>query len=1136
MGHNPLLKSGRAWVLALALLAAGGARAADDDLFRVTPEKAASTLEDYFQKATDDIAQCRIRDARQEMSLIGFKINRYKNVISRDEKKKYELRLAGLNGTVKQKVDSLVKVNLAIIKKDGRVAGNEFRQFLSAQQGLSEAELAAVDEAILQSPASEDEYRPQVHVAARPENVAPASAAPTSAALAPPSAYETPSQPVARQPIAPAPPAPAPPKPEKVPVVPPPPPVVEQPQPQKPVPPQPVRPEAPVFSPREQPTVEPVQKSVETVQEKPEAVVIAAPPADEIDKGKTRASATAAKIRALLDENKTDEAMTVFQIYQMNLQRFCAGGAYAELKSAVETAFTRDRDERARAQGTAQAIERLLDQDRAFEASAELNRSRETLRQYLDKQEFRGLDSKVVAAVADAGRKQAAAQGLLRDIRGLLDAGKVEDAYVSFDKSRSDLERGLSKEDMAALKKDVAAAYNTLQDKKRLSELCNRDIVSLIKAWKGAAAFSQFTENRSLLQKYLDPKAFDALETDANKANRGFLKSQERARSTLFGVDSLLGAGRVQAAYDLFEDANAQLRRDLANDQRFFDTKDRLMKAYDTFKADKALAVQTARKIEYLNSRKEGRKADVQYQQEKARLQKFLEPAAFDKLDQAVRRAKAEYESNYASARLTVVRIEELLGTKKIEQAYKAYEKAEDDLDFYFNDDKAITELGKRVKGAYAGLQERKQWALSQVRQIQRLIEKKRGNQAYARFQETRAGLAEYTDAKTMSSLDTDVARANRAYAAAQSRAEAGAARIRSMIVQNQVEDAYAAFDTSESDLEFYLEPNAFSAIKTLVEKFNSALQGKKQEALRTTGTINRLIDRDLGDSAFVLFKQNDASLSKYLKAKTYKAVAARVAKAKEEWEKNCRQVTALSDRLKELLDRDRVEAAYGEFNDKRDFLEHYLDKVSFGRLETAVRAPYEFFLQKRKQARTTVSVLRRMIGQNRGTEARAEFESWDRDLGQYLPQEEYTDIKTRIAQAYSKSVLGRRDAKATSDKIRRLLNGGRTTEAYRIYQDARSDLEMYSSRFEFDRLQTEVISAYDEQEDKRKQVKDYAKKLRQLVSKNKQWDAYKGFTANRRNLSEWLDAGDFDDLEHTVVGAYEKARTKTRSGHKGKT
>ena len=1113
----------RLFLLVAGLLCGSVFRAAADDLFAVTPQQVASTLEEYFQKASDAAAGCRIREARQELSLIVFKLDKYKSSFSRDEKKTYDTRRAGLEASLKQKVDSLVKVNMAIIRKNGRTAGNEFRQYLSAQQGLSETELASVDEAILSAPGSDEEYHPHAAAADAAEQ-APA------AALSPPAAYEQPPEapaPVnAASPAAPLPPPaaareqpPAPALPKTAEVAP-----VKRPAGELPRPAdvQPQKPQQPLASPE----IETAPESPEIVRERP-----VAPPLDEeVDKGKSAAIATAAKIRALLDEKKTDDASTVFQIYQANLRRFLDGKTFSDLKFAVETAAAKDRDERIRAQDATRKIEQLLDQDRPSEASAELNRSREMLRQYLDKQDFGDLDSRAEGAVADAGRKQAAAQGTMRELRGFLATGRVEDAFIAFDKARPDLERGLSKEEMAALKKDIAEAYGALKDKKKLAEMCSRDIVSLIKAGKGATALARFTENRSLLQQYLEAKAFAALEADADKASRGFAENQERARVALFKIDSLVAAGSVQTAQDLFENQGARIRRDIVDDPRFFQTKEHLGKAYDALKADRALAAQTMRKIAYLVSRKEGRKADVQFQQEKAGLQKFLEPSVFDKLDQSVRRAKSEYESNYASTRLAIAGIEELLSSRKVDSAFRAYEKAEDDLDFYFGDDKAIVALGKRVKDAYAGLQERRQWAGSQVRMIKRLIEKKHGNEAYDRFQQARAELAQYTDTKTLSSLDSSAARANRIYAAARSRAEAGAVRIRTMIVQNQVEDAYAAFDTSESDLEFYLEPNSFSAIKTLVEKFNSALQDKKREALKTTGAINRLIDRNLGDSAFVLFKQNDASLSKYLKSQTYKAVVVQVSRAKEDWDKNCRQVKALVTRIKDLLDRDRVEEAFNDFDDKRDFLEHYCDKVSFARLETAVRAPYEFFMQKRKQAKTTVSVLRQMIGQNRGTEARAEFESWEMDLGHYLPAEEYTDIKARIAQAYSKSVSGRSDAKAISDKIRRLLNQGKATEAYRTYQDARSTLELYSSRFEYDRLQTEVISAYDDQEDKRKQVKDYAKKLRQLVSKNKVWDAYKDFTANRRTLSEWLDAGDFNDLEATVVGSYEKAKAKTKA------
>ena len=39
-----------------------------------------------------------------------------------------------------------------------------------------------------------------------------------------------------------------------------------------------------------------------------------------------------------------------------------------------------------------------------------------------------------------------------------------------------------------------------------------------------------------------------------------------------------------------------------------------------------------------------------------------------------------------------------------------------------------------------------------------------------------------------------------------------------------------------------------------------------------------------------------------------------------------------------------------------------------------------------------------------------------------------------------------------------------------------------------------------------------------------------KGFTSNRKALSEWLDAEDFNELETTVVGTYEKAHVKAKT------
>ena len=415
------------------------------------------------------------------------------------------------------------------------------------------------------------------------------------------------------------------------------------------------------------------------------------------------------------------------------------------------------------------------------------------------------------------------------------------------------------------------------------------------------------------------------------------------------------------------------------------------------------------------------------------------------------------------------------------------------------------------------------------MRQIHGLVDQNKGNLAREQYQNARAELRKYVDLKTIASLDSIVARADRKYAAAKARAELHASNVREMIVQRRIEDAYAAFDTLEDELRFYLEANEFAAIKTLVEKFNDQLRDKRGDALRIAGSINHFIEQDRGDSAYNLFMRRDAYLAEFLNAKTYKAVASRAARAKTDFEGSGAQAQALAQKLRGMVKEGRPEATCAAFDDKRDFLRHYLDKADFARLESDVRVPYEAFLQKRKGARAVVSIINRMLWQNKSVEARTEYIKNEGALSRFLPREEYAEVKTKVEHAYNAAITGRREAQATAVGIRQLVGKGRLAEAYRAFQGSRQTLELYLSETEFTGLQNEVVSAYDEQEDKRKQVKEYAKKLRQLVSRNKVWDAYKGLKLNRVALREYLDAESYADLENTVVSAYNKAHERVR-------
>ncbi len=1105
--------------------------AAENDLFALSPEQVSATLDTYFKKAESDLESGKIRDARQGISLIEFKILKYKKTISNEEKKNYEVKITGIKTAIKQKIDSLINVNLAIIKKSGRNAGNEYRQFLSAQQGLSESELAIVDDAIMQSPVSEEEYKPVQQPSAPVENQPVSSVQPpvsqphVSVSPAQPSVSQT--QPV----VSPK----QPPVSQTQPSVSPKQPPVSQTQPsipaEKPVQPLIVK-ETPKPISSEPLVAQTPAKPLEIFREKPAPESKEEQPQinynEEFEKNRVKAMATAAKIRALLEDNKTDEAKTVFQIYQVNMSRFLEAKTFSDLKTTVESRVAKEKGDKARMWEVFLKINKLLDQNKAAEAYGTLKGERENLKKYIDEKDYKDLETRTFRAQSDYNRVQSTAHTVMAEIKADIKDKKIEQAYKVFEKNNPVLEDGLTNDELAELKKEVVASQSDFKDKKKLAEIGKKDILTLIHDKKGNEAEARFNDNRVLLKEYLFEKDFEALAADVEKAKSNYAADRVRALKTLDRIDSLLGKGKVQAAKDLFDATSARVKTDCANDKRFFETKERLDLAYGLLRAQKMQAEETSRKIDFLIVKKEGKKAYELFLQEESRLKEFLDNAGFDKIKQAALKAKNEYDKNVANAQATVKRIEGLLNLNKTEQAFSAFKDAEDDLYTYYEDEKYLQILQKKTRNAYDDLQNKKQKAESVVKDIRRLVEKDKGREALDEFQKTKPDLSKYLDAKTVSALEILVKKAGAKFAGYKAKMEQQAGHIRTLITQKKIEDAYDAFDSLETQLRTYLDENTFTSLKTTVEKFNNALLDNKKEAMKIIGSVNRFIDKNQGDSAYILFMQRDPYLSKYCAPKTYTAVLGRAAHAKAEFEKNCKIALDISAKLKAMIAKDNPEGAYGLYDDKKDFLEHYMDNVTFKRTQTLVFVPYDFFMDKRKQARSGVAMLKRMIGQDKCVEAKTEFLSRDKDLTKYLPKKEYDDIRDKVYVAYDKTINGRKEANQTATKIRALLADDKIAEAYKAFKDAKSILETYLSKNEYTGLQSEVISTYDEQEDKRKQVKDYAQKLRQMVSHNKLWDAYKGFTMNKKTLNDYLDAETYADLEKTVIGTYNKAREKS--------
>lgn len=816
--------------------------ASDNEFFKLNSEQLSLNFDGYFQQAEAAIDSIDIRLARQELSLIQFKMKKHKNQISRDMKNTYEGKIAALSALVKQKVDSLIKVNLTVLKKNGQAAGIEYRQQLAIQRGLSEAELAVVDKAIIKTaPATGDETG--VRISALPETPA-AGVDYSQHVLSGPAPMEKPS----------------------------------------------------LQPPDVRPSPNPVSTAVKTMpivfpenreNKKPlfDMPVDSSPkqqlsqPSREYDGNRTTAVTMAAKVRALLNEGKIDEAVTVFKIYQPNMQNFLEPPVFDKLRSVVEDAYAEKQKQRAHALQLVQDLENYVDQDRVPEAFQKFQTVREELRRNLDREEFIKLEERVGKANVNFGRAQGIANMKAREIRVSLENKNIDKAALQFEKSRPDLERGLPKEDFERLGREIAAAYTALQDKRKLSKMSDRDIRSLIKEEKGSEAFARFNADRPMLQQNLGAGEFASLEASVKRAYNNFLIRQAHALHSAGTIDSLVASNKAQEARHLFDQSKDRIRRDFADDKRFFELQERVAKRYNDFREKRRQAEQSADKIKYLINRKEGLNAIAVFQQDLPLLKEYLEPRVCVKLEKAVIQAKAEYESNIEQAKSTVHKIEGLL-------------------------------------------------------------------------------------------------------------------------IKKRVEEAGGIFGADESALKFYLDDKTFSDLKKRVEQSNSLFQNQKSEAFRIIGAINRLIAQDEGDSAYKVFRKKDVFLAEYLNAQNYGETKTRVSRARTDYIRNCRIADTLFGKIQSLVKRNQVQMARIRLDEKHDFLEHYLDKATFSRLESIVRVPYEAFMQKLKEARAIVSTISEMLQRRQAGAAREEFSRRRKELEHYLPADEFVSIQGKVDQS----------------------------------------------------------------------------------------------------------------------------------------
>jgi hypothetical protein len=834
--------------LLLPILIAANAWASGGSLFDVDSAQVSSTLENYFRQAQDAVSNHDVRLARQQLSLISFKIEKYGNLIAKNDKKIYDSRVSTLKTSIKSTIDSLVLVNLSIIRTKGQAAGIEFRQKCAAS-GLSEIELAQVDEAIVNATSEEapkaSQYvepsppPPSPQPQPRERESLPAVPKKDSAAARPKTTI------ISTAPVQAAVPAP-----QKNPLL--------QPAPApfkfQPAPPAPEQVELPRWA-------------VDT------AAASAQQPAAGTNHGRTMAASNAAKVFGLMNEGKNEEAMTVFNIYQENMRQYLSPAQFEQLKAMVDNAYAQDQNRRGRAQQAAQTIDDLVDQDRSAEAFAQFRAKRDELKQILGKDEFNRLETKVGRASVEFGKAQGAANVRAREIRAMLSNQKVEEASAAFEQSRAELQRCLSKDAFDELRKEVSSAIDSIKDKKRQTTLCAREIRSLIDEGKGSAANAKFSENRLLLQQNMDDKSFITLASEASKATGDFFSRQAKAQADLTRIDSLIACKRSEPAWNTFEKSKDALRKNLADDKRFFELKDRVIKAYDDFSERNKKARQSERRIESLIRHHEGRDAHIAFRLDAEPLREFLDAQRFKKLEDAQQRAYLDYESNVAAARLLAQDIDGLLTQKRVEQAYDAYKKARDQFDRYLDNDKLIDDLEKRIKEAWSDYEKRKRRAVSMVRQVQWFIQHDQGEQAQTQLKKVRPELVGFMDPKQLAGLDEASSQAAMKFYAAKALAEKNSARVRGLIDQKKFEEAYKLFKELRSNLEQYLSETTYTNLRNETTNAFDEYEGKKKKSKDFARQLKFLVERKKIQEANKAFQSNRAALKQYLSAKEFSRI-----------------------------------------------------------------------------------------------------------------------------------------------------------------------------------------------------------------------------------------------------------------------
>jgi hypothetical protein len=1090
----------------------GSPLCAEEKLFEVNLEKIQNDLDRYLQQADGFLNENKIRETRQKVTFVEQKLDAYKKELPRQDRDRYKARINTLQGDIETRIDSLVKVNISLIRHQGATAAIEFRRTLAMQYGIPEAELAEVDEAIVNSGAYDEETRAQ-EVAAPVRSIEQTT---------PDLSYDERSRQIARE-----------------------------------------REE------RERQAQQAQEQALQARAEKERAEN------QRVEQARTEKERLRAREQAHQDSVMAEQAeqRRVEQEYAQRERIRLEQAAQERAKTQMaQSDAEREREQRDR-QDSLRAVEqrlRQIDRERSRAEKAQTDdlrerqawahrdsmqavedqarRSREQARseqvaaqkavlERLDRSddETSEADSLLRARSEELQRREerdagvAKAQETSRKIEQLVASGNVEEANTVFGIYEPSMRRYLELGAYEKIRNAVTSRYADYQHKLLTTSQQFDMIRSLVERKKGAEAHSLFRANRVDLAAFTDRETFTALQRDIEASYNDFLQQRKKALAATQRIREQLAAKKTEHAYALFQESNDLLNGYLDKDE-LATLQTAVTNAYSTMLDKKRWAELYERDIRGLINDERGAEALSRFDQGRTELHQYLSPATYESLRVAVTKAYAQYTQRQANARQIADMIHTLLSQKKTEKANDRFKQYKETLRSYLNDPAAYDELQSSVAAAYADLQQKKRWANQISRSVSVLLEQKEGAEAYSRFMPLKDSLSNYLPATTIDSLGLAVTRGRDEYARNHTAAQDKATQIGNLLTQKRSEEAYNAFQQAKNHLDHYLDDDkAYNALANQVSAAYRELMELRQQAASRMREIQKLIDQREGVKALELYQTSLTQITKYADSIAVRQLGTAAAKAAADYKTNQAKAYAQVAEIRKLIEQDKVDKAYLSFRGGRSTLRHYIeDAAAFESLTTAVTQAYKALLEKRSQAVKQQREITALIRRQEGRQAQARFERDQAFLAQYLDGESFKLLAANTQRANAEYLEAQAEAERIAARIAVHLTNKKIKEAYALLDENHNDLEKHLERAVFASMEKSVESQYEALQEKERLALQQVREINAFIKQLRGDRAAGRFEQRKLDLQKYLDQPTFVSLQQRVTAAkidYDKNR-----------